>query len=103
MRNTGVELEVRSNNIKTKDFSWTTAFNLSHNKSTILKLEHPALVVDGRYVRKEGYPFNTIYLRVCGWFLRSVSALYYDNQQDENGNYTKNKVTDPGQAKLDFV
>ena len=25
MRNTGVELEVRSNNIKTKDFSWTTA------------------------------------------------------------------------------
>ena len=26
------------------------------------------------------------------------SALYYDNQQDENGNYTKNKVTDPGQA-----
>ena len=24
MRNTGVELEVRSNNIKTKDFSWTT-------------------------------------------------------------------------------
>lgn len=32
MRNTGVELEVRSNNIKTKDFSWTTAFNLSHNK-----------------------------------------------------------------------
>lgn len=30
MRNTGVELEVRSNNIKTKDFSWTTAFNLSH-------------------------------------------------------------------------
>ena len=32
MRNTGVELEVRSNNIKTKDFSWTTAFNLSHIK-----------------------------------------------------------------------
>lgn len=38
MRNTGVELEVRSNNIKTKDFSWTTAFNLSHNKNKILKL-----------------------------------------------------------------
>ena len=33
-----------------------------------------------------------------GWILRLGSALYYDNQQDENGNYTKNKVTDPGQA-----
>lgn len=99
MRNTGVELEVRSNNIKTKDFSWTTAFNLSHNKNKILKLADLPWFVDGRYVRKEGYPFNTIYLReYAGVGPETGSALYYDNQQDENGNYTKNKVTDPGQA-----
>lgn len=99
MRNTGVELEVRSNNIKTKDFSWTTAFNLSHNKNKILKLADLPWFVDGRYVRKEGYPFNTIYLReYVGVDPKTGSALYYDNQQDENGNYTKNKVTDPGQA-----
>ena len=99
MRNTGVELEVRSNNIKTKDFSWTTAFNLSHNKNKILKLADLPWFVDGRYVRKEGYPFNTIYLREYAWVgPETGSALYYDNQQDENGNYTKNKVTDPGQA-----
>ena len=99
MRNTGVELEVRSNNIKTKDFSWTTAFNLSHNKNKILKLADLPWFVDGRYVRKEGYPFNTIYLReYAGGGPETGSALYYDNQQDENGNYTKNKVTDPGQA-----
>lgn len=99
MRNTGVELEVRSNNIKTKDFSWTTAFNLSHNKNKILKLADLPWFVDGRYVRKEGYPFNTIYLReYAGVDPKTGSALYYDNQQDENGNYTKNKVTDPGQA-----
>ena len=99
MRNTGVELEVRSNNIKTKDFSWTTAFNMSHNKNKILKLADLPWFVDGRYVRKEGYPFNTIYLReYAGVDPETGSALYYDNQQDENGNYTKNKVTDPGQA-----
>ena len=99
MRNTGVELEVRSNNIKTKDFSWTTAFHLSHNKNKILKLADLPWFVDGRYVRKEGYPFNTIYLReYAGVDPETGSALYYDNQQDENGNYTKNKVTDPGQA-----
>lgn len=99
MRNTGVELEVHSNNIKTKDFSWTTAFNLSHNKNKILKLADLPWFVDGRYVRKEGYPFNTIYLReYAGVDPETGSALYYDNQQDENGNYTKNKVTDPGQA-----
>lgn len=99
MRNIGVELEVRSNNIKTKDLSWTTAFNLSHNKNKILKLADLPWFVDGRYVRKEGYPFNTIYLReYAGVGPETGSALYYDNQQDENGNYTKNKVTDPGQA-----
>ena len=99
MRNTGVELEVRSNNIKTKNFSWTTTFNLSHNKNKILKLADLPWFVDGRYVRKEGYPFNTIYLReYAGVDPETGSALYYDNQQDENGNYTKNKVTDPGQA-----
>lgn len=99
MRNTGVELEVRSNNIKTKDFSWITAFNLSHNKNKILQLADLPWFVDGRYVRKEGYPFNTIYLReYAGVDPETGSALYYDNQQDENGNYTKNKVTDPGQA-----
>lgn len=99
MRNTGVELEVRSNNIKTKDFSWITAFNLSHNKNKILKLADLPWFVDGRYVRKEGYSFNTIYLReYAGVDPETGSALYYDNQQDENGNYTKNKVTDPGQA-----
>ncbi|MEY8586978.1 TonB-dependent receptor [Phocaeicola sartorii] len=99
MRNTGVELEVRSNNIKTKDFSWTTAFNLSHNKNKILKLADLPWFVDGRYVRKEGYPFNTIYLReFAGVDPETGSALYYDNRQDENGGYTKNTVTDPGKA-----
>ena len=100
MRNTGVELEVRSNNIKTKDFSWTTAFNLSHNKNKILKLADLPWFVDGRYVRKEGYPFNTIYLReYAGVDPETGSALYYDNQQDENGNYTKNKVNRSGAGK----
>lgn len=32
MKNTGFEIEVRSSNIQTKDFSWTTSLNLSHNK-----------------------------------------------------------------------
>lgn len=54
----------------------------------------------GRYVRKEGYPFNTIYLReYAGVGPETGSALYYDNQQDENGNYTKNKVNRSGAGK----
>lgn len=32
VKNKGVELEISSTNIKTKDFSWNTTFNISHNK-----------------------------------------------------------------------
>lgn len=99
MRNTGVELEIRSNNIKTKDFNWNTAFNLSHNKNKILKLADLPWFVDGRYVRKENYPFNTIYLReYAGVNPENGDALYYDNLQNEDGTYTKNIVTDPSKA-----
>ncbi len=99
MRNTGVELEIRSNNIKTEDFSWNTAFNLSHNENKILKLADLPWFTDGRYVRKEGYPFNTIYLReYVGVDPETGAAQYYDNKTDENGNYTKNIVTDPSLA-----
>lgn len=99
MRNTGVEVELRSNNIKTKDFSWTTAFNLSHNDNKILKLADLPWFVDGRYIRKEDYPFNTIYLReYAGVDPETGNALYYENKLDENGNYTKDLVTDPSKA-----
>lgn len=71
MRNTGVELEVRSNNIKTKDFSWTTAFNLSHNKNKILKLaDLPGLWMAGMYVRKVIHLILFICVSMRGWILR---------------------------------
>lgn len=71
MRNTGVELEVRSNNIKTKDFSWTTAFNLSHNKNKILKLaDLPWFVDAGMYVRKVIHLILFICVSMRGWILR---------------------------------
>lgn len=71
MRNTGVELEVRSNNIKTKDFSWTTAFNLSHNKNKILKLaDLLGLWMAGMYVRKVIHLILFICVSMRGWILR---------------------------------
>jgi hypothetical protein len=36
--NKGVELAISSTNIDTKDFKWTSSFNLSKNKNKIEKL-----------------------------------------------------------------
>ncbi len=36
--NTGVEFSVNAIPVKTKDFTWNTTLNLSHNKNTVDKL-----------------------------------------------------------------
>lgn len=80
MWNIGVEFEVCFNNIKMKDFSWIIVFNLSYNKNKILKLVDLFWFVDGRYVCKEGYLFNIIYLcEYVGVDFEIGSVLYYDN------------------------
>lgn len=38
VQNDGIELQVSTQNIKTKDFKWTTDFNISSNKNTVLDL-----------------------------------------------------------------
>ncbi|MGE4587780.1 MAG: SusC/RagA family TonB-linked outer membrane protein, partial [Mangrovibacterium sp.] len=38
VKNSGVELQVTTNNIKKRDFSWTTSFTFAHNKNEILEL-----------------------------------------------------------------
>ncbi|QBQ40648.1 SusC/RagA family TonB-linked outer membrane protein [Sphingobacterium psychroaquaticum] len=73
VRNRGVEVAIRSTNIRNKNFSWETAFNISFNENTIMKLS------DGQsnilswvnftgdyngsfsYIGKVGGPASTIY------------------------------------------
>jgi TonB-linked SusC/RagA family outer membrane protein len=38
LQNNGIEFELTTNNIRKKDFKWTTAANLSHNKNKLLGL-----------------------------------------------------------------
>ena len=38
VENQGVEIQVSSKNINKKDFKWTTDFNISHNKNTVVDL-----------------------------------------------------------------
>jgi len=40
VRNTGVEFMINSENIRTKDFSWSTQFNFAYNKNKIVDLAY---------------------------------------------------------------
>lgn len=49
VRNRGIDLHVNSTNIKTKDFSWSTDFTLSHNKNKVLKLNTDGASLTAKY------------------------------------------------------
>jgi len=62
LQNNGIEVEVTSNNIKRKNFRWTTTANISHNKNKLLEYGDEALVLNQGertelYLNKVGAPF----------------------------------------------
>ncbi len=61
VQNNGIEFEITSNNVRKKDFRWSTSANISHNKNKILALGDEALLLNQGertelYLNKVGGP-----------------------------------------------
>lgn len=99
IRNTGFELEIRSTNISTKDFNWTTSFILSHNKNKILKLSDvPQYTTDRYYIVKEGESLGTIYLRDYAGVNPENGLPQYVSHVVKDGVESLDIVNDPNNA-----
>ncbi len=61
LRNRGIEISLKGDVIKAKDFNWTIAANITYNQNRILDLPQDS-VVSGLTILKEGYPLNTLFL-----------------------------------------
>jgi len=63
LRNRGIELTVNTNNLRKKDWSWNTQFNISHNKNVILEMDGTDADIISTYtIRRKGYSFYQYYL-----------------------------------------
>ena len=64
MVNRGVELDLNSNIINTKDFTWDINFNLTHFKNKVLELapELNGQLIDGGRIYREGESMYQLYL-----------------------------------------
>ena len=64
MVNRGVELDLNSNIINTKDFTWDINFNLTHFKNKVLELapELNGQLIDGSRIYREGESMYQLYL-----------------------------------------
>ncbi|MPM33872.1 TonB-dependent receptor SusC [bioreactor metagenome] len=72
VRNQGIEFTINTTNIKTRDFSWSTNFNIGFNKNKVLELTENQLSMQtngyfdqnftsSNYIAKIGYPIGMMY------------------------------------------
>ncbi len=61
MENKGIEFSVSSTNISTKNFTWTTLFNLSINKNKVLALAGGSDIFVGNTVVRVAQPVGSFY------------------------------------------
>ena len=92
MQNSGIELTVKSENIHTKRFLWTTDFNIAFNKNKITGLAKDAGGANGNYFLGKGYDYYTYYVRLyAGVNPNNGEALWYT---DGSKATTTNKYND---------
>jgi len=91
--NRGFELSVKSNNITAKDFTWTSTFNLSSNRSRVLELNNGESRF--QYIRPHGsYDEKEYIILQEGKPLSSIYGYVFDGiiQQGENYSAQPNSV-----------
>ena len=100
VKNQGFELEISSRNIQTKDFTWNTSLNISHNKNKIVTLDgRQTEIVSGSQIHKVGSSYRTFYLiEFAGVNPENGKPQFYTNTLDANGNYVKDVTENPDEA-----
>jgi TonB-dependent starch-binding outer membrane protein SusC len=77
LRNRGIELTLRVDVVRNKDFFWTVDGNITKNRNTVLDLQKDS-VLQGTTMLKEGLPANSLYLvRYAGVSAADGAPLYY--------------------------
>jgi len=100
--NKGLELEISSENIKTKNFSWSTDFNITYLVSKVDKLSEPEL--DRPYMTEEGKDVNSFYMREwAGVDSETGRPSWYLNTLKEDGTRDRTIVYDPTDVEMVFL
>ena len=95
MRNSGIELELRSTNVQKKDFTWNTTLTLAHNQNKILQLNKDQdEIISYESIHRVGQPYNSFYAyEYAGVDPQTGKELYYKNTNDEHARETTTDET----------
>ena len=94
LRNRGIELTLRGDIVKTRDFRFTITANATYNQNEIIALPEDS-VVGGTTILAIGKPLNSFYLvEYAGVNAANGNALYYDLEGKLTQTY------DPGNRRI---
>lgn len=101
LQNKGYELEIRSTNIDSKDFKWSSSLNLGHNSNKILKLDgNLTQVTSGVKIHKVGLPYNTYWMiEFAGIDPADGEPMFYLNKVEEDGHLNRETTKRPDDAQ----
>ena len=97
LRNNGYEVTITSNNIQTKDFSWTTSLNFGHNHNKLTKIYGDQdQIISGIRIHKVGEPYYSFYgYEYAGVDPATGKEAFYLNDGTADARKT---TTDPSKA-----
>ena len=109
MENKGVEIELRTDNIVSKDFNWSSTFLFTSVRNKILTLNNHEEIISSRQIRREGLPYYSFYIPIwAGVDPADGSPMWYVIDEDENitdeitHDSKEAKSTYAGTAEPDF-
>ncbi|MDR0395546.1 MAG: TonB-dependent receptor [Tannerella sp.] len=96
MRNTGVEVDLNGQIVKTRQLMWSAFVNATHVKNKIIELDASLKgeLIDGTRIYTEGESMYRMYLRnYAGPDPETGKTLYYKDIVNEKGDVTEAKGT----------
>ena len=100
VRNSGIELSINSSNIQTKNMLWTSQFNISHNKSEIIRIDGVQEEMKHSWWTQEiGKPYYQFYvIEYSHVNPDNGRAMFFMNDLDANGARNRTLTDDPTKA-----
>lgn len=104
LENKGFEILLNSRNIETKDFKWTTSFNIAFNKNKVKNIQ--GQVIEGSSFQRavEGEPIGVFFMpKYLGVDPATGDALYLGQDDKPTTNYNAAKRVVVGDPNPDFT
>ena len=97
IENKGIEMNLSTINVETKDFQWETSVIFSANKNKVLKL-----ATDGERISNSSYQITEVGQPIASFYLMNVIGIF-QNETEVAESAVQHAKTQPGDLKFEDI